>query len=1091
MPAPTTCLPEPDLVQFVHGDLDAHRLQQIAEHVDHCDSCQDTVVALAERSDTFVDAIRKAAADKIKPQESALQLGLRRMLASLRLHPEGAVPNTGLSPVTTASNLHLGPYLVQEQLGSGGMGHVYRATHTRLKRTVALKVLPNNRWSNTLAVSRFEREMEAIGQLDHPHIVRASDAGEDQGMHYLVMEYVDGLDLSRLVNRLGPLPTADACQLARQAAIGLHYAHDRGLIHRDVKPSNLILAWERPSGLASGATPTLKILDLGLALLGDEHLQAGHELTTVGTLMGTLDYMSPEQGIDSHGVDQRTDIYGLGATLFKLLTGRAPYADPQHSTLMKKMTALATKAAPSLGAVRADLSEDLVTIVDQMIARDPDERYASARDVAEALAQHIEGADLTKLLQRGVAADDPADAVAPRVPVTALATSEATADAATARQSSGSDHRKVSGWRLLLGAAMLAVAGGVLFRMATNFGDLVIHSNDPNATVVVKRGGKKTNELRLENKEETIRLWAGDYQLEVIGDAEVTIIPSDVEVQRGSSTSVRVTGTGAQPQGESAASFRNQQQARGLYQALQNSHETEGTHQPAEVKGQVDTHPDNLVAPGTIGIGTRFYVKVSGTLPQAPIEGVFALEPSGKLHLGLEYGRVHILGMSYEQAEKVIEDHLREMLSEPSVMVTHPPLTTGNLSTGVNPIYGHLGLEEPSSEPTFEGKPYGYWLGLVRTERQSRQLVKPIEAIGLLGSSNPSETAKTLLKLMRNFGDTNSGLVEPQVFDVLAALDPHAVVAAMIEEFSAGNATSRDSMHRFVQHVLLDDRPFGDHQRLRVTWKAGAAELAQARLASQQSIDLERSTVERFLTTLARSFDLDPHTVPGMLDVLQETLDEEISRNNVDLHLEVANALAEFTPETPGLVERILELRSWHRSQGGGFEADFAQLAKQLGTRATPMLNELIDELELSLQADLLGIRVLSPIIETLGEMGPAAKPAINTIQRIVELAKQHAELRSTSRIAEAALAKIHGDRHPASFGSKPPSNLETELLKNELAQAELSLNVAHDELRAARAANKKVPGSVTESELVRLQAQAQQATLVVEKIQLQLKRGQ
>ena len=270
-----------------------------------------------------------------------------------------------------------------------------------------LKVLPAHRWSNAAAIARFEREMEAIGQLDHPHIVRASDAGEDNGMHYLVMEYVDGLDLARLGNRLGPIPVADACELARQAAIGLQHAHDAGLVHRDVKPSNLMLAWEKSDGLTSDTRPRLKLLDLGLALLGDEHLREEHDVTTVGALMGTLDYMSPEQGIDSHAVDHRADIYGLGATLFKLLTGRAPYADPQFSSLMKKMTALATKPAPSVGTIRPDLPTNVVQTVDRMLARDPDERFSSAREVAEALAQPAKDANLSSLLQRGIATDEP------------------------------------------------------------------------------------------------------------------------------------------------------------------------------------------------------------------------------------------------------------------------------------------------------------------------------------------------------------------------------------------------------------------------------------------------------------------------------------------------------------------------------------------------------------------------------------------------------------------------------------------------------------------------------------------------------------
>ena len=191
------------------------------------------------------------------------------------------------------------------------MGTVFRAVHAKLKRNVALKILPSHRWHQLSAITRFEREMEAIGQLDHAHIVRANDAGEEQGLHYLVMDFIDGLDLSQLIKRLGIVPIAEACEIVRQAAIGLQYIHDHGLIHRDIKPSNLMLA--APTTSSPQTSPNVRILDLGLALLGDEHLKDEEDLTSVGQLMGTLDYMSPEQGLDSHAVDCRTDYLWIGS----------------------------------------------------------------------------------------------------------------------------------------------------------------------------------------------------------------------------------------------------------------------------------------------------------------------------------------------------------------------------------------------------------------------------------------------------------------------------------------------------------------------------------------------------------------------------------------------------------------------------------------------------------------------------------------------------------------------------------------------------------------------------------------------------------
>jgi serine/threonine protein kinase len=194
-------------------------------------------------------------------------------------------------------------YKLLAELGKGGMGTVYRALHTKLDREVALKILPAERTKDPEAVDRFQREMKAVGKLEHPHIVRATDAGEQDGTHFLVMEYVEGLDLSELVQVIGPLPVADACEVIRQAAVGLQAAHEHGMVHRDIKPSNLMLA----------ANGRVKILDLGLALLdpqrGDvDDEGGGRDLTSDGQIMGTFDYMAPEQAGDSHGVDIRADI---------------------------------------------------------------------------------------------------------------------------------------------------------------------------------------------------------------------------------------------------------------------------------------------------------------------------------------------------------------------------------------------------------------------------------------------------------------------------------------------------------------------------------------------------------------------------------------------------------------------------------------------------------------------------------------------------------------------------------------------------------------------------------------------------------------
>lgn len=188
----------------------------------------------------------------------------------------------------------LGPYQLLDKLGEGGMGAVYKARHTKLGKLVAFKVLPPHVLDRPDALSRFEREMKAVGTLSHPNVVQALDAGDFGGVHYLSMEYVEGQDLHELVKAKGPMSVVNACKAIRQAAIGLAAAHKLGLVHRDIKPSNLFL---------TKVTGQIKILDMGLALLSQE--QTPTALTSAGDRFGTPDYMAPEQWEDAHTCDAR------------------------------------------------------------------------------------------------------------------------------------------------------------------------------------------------------------------------------------------------------------------------------------------------------------------------------------------------------------------------------------------------------------------------------------------------------------------------------------------------------------------------------------------------------------------------------------------------------------------------------------------------------------------------------------------------------------------------------------------------------------------------------------------------------------------
>jgi WD40 repeat protein len=373
--------------------------------------------------------------------------------------------------------------------------------------------------------------MKAIGKLDHLNLVGAHDEDEspDGRVLYLAMELVDGSDVGVLVEERGPFPISEACEIARQAATGLAYVHQQGLVHRDIKPSNLMVA----------SDGTVKILDLGLALLNDS--QAG-ELTSNGQMMGTPDYMAPEQADNSHQVDHRADIYSLGCTLFKLLTGKAPFADPDCSTAAKKLRAHAEAPVPSLPDQRPDAPADLVVLLDRMLAKDPGDRFATADEVAEALRPFAEGLDLDALGITPAQANEASGRVAaargstykprssPDVDTHASVASESPATAVTGAV----PKRRLMPTRttvIAVSAAFVLLAAMLVFRLMTDRGELVIECSDPGVKVAITRSGKTVRQMELQQGENGVTLWSGEYQIEVtspinqmkIGNREVML----------------------------------------------------------------------------------------------------------------------------------------------------------------------------------------------------------------------------------------------------------------------------------------------------------------------------------------------------------------------------------------------------------------------------------------------------------------------------------------------------------------------------------------------------------------------------------------
>jgi len=265
----------------------------------------------------------------------------------------------------------LGKHKLLGHLGSGGMSSVYLAEHLVMKDKRAIKVLPKSKLGNNSYLERFQREAKAIASLNHPNIVRAFDIDNEKDTHYLVMEYVDGADLQSLVRKHGPLPYSVAADYIAQSARGLHHAHEAGLIHRDVKPANILV---NKKGI-------VKVLDLGLALFSED-TDASLTMEYNDKVLGTADYLPPEQAINSHKIDSRADMYGLGCTLYFLLTGHAPFPDGSiPSRIIKHQNSM----PPDIRKERPDCPGELDGVCVKMMQKDPKFRYANCLQVAEVL----------------------------------------------------------------------------------------------------------------------------------------------------------------------------------------------------------------------------------------------------------------------------------------------------------------------------------------------------------------------------------------------------------------------------------------------------------------------------------------------------------------------------------------------------------------------------------------------------------------------------------------------------------------------------------------------------------------------------------
>jgi len=498
------------LTGYLAGRVSDVEWDSISTHVNTCANCREALETLSGEGDSLVAAIRAQPAPDAYSSEAACREAVQRVAELGRDPTFTATTAIQIQPVEPPRRIR--DYELLQELGRGGMGAVYKALHTQLEKIVAVKVLTKERTRDTGAVARFKREMKAVGRLDHPQIVRALDAGVDGQTHFLVMEYVEGLDLGALVSRVGPLGIADACELIRQASEGLQHAHEHGLVHRDIKPSNLMLAWTAKSpatgsrsvdhatssasvgqGASGGMSPAVKILDLGLALLNDQQPCVGGELTGTSQIMGTVDYMAPEQGESSHAVDIRADIYALGCTLFKLLTGHAPYSAKEYDTPLKKVLAHIRQPLPDVRARRPDVPATLAAVLQKMLAKSPAERFATPAEVAAVLAPFAAAANLRAVVEgahcRGGRAYAPGENEDDIAVALTGSSKHAETDATVLATPTGISRRlparsvpritfRVLRW-LLISAAAVVILFGIVLTVRTPQGTIVLTMDQP------------------------------------------------------------------------------------------------------------------------------------------------------------------------------------------------------------------------------------------------------------------------------------------------------------------------------------------------------------------------------------------------------------------------------------------------------------------------------------------------------------------------------------------------------------------------------------------------------------------------------------
>ena len=516
-PARDKCPDRDVLSELVLGKLPGEAIDRLSEHIEACSTCQGVLDTLDDLQDSVVSDLKAASGVMQSDPELEQQIQKAAMIGptvwGIQTDGEAKQAAQGQTQPDELPGSQLGQYELLERIGRGGMGVVYKALHVRLKRHVAVKLLSKDRLCDSQAVARFMREMEAVGRLDHPNLVRAHDAGEADGQHYLAMEYLDGTNLSRVVRVHGPMTVADACEAVRQVALGLQYAHEHGLVHRDIKPSNMMLTGEGQ----------VKVLDLGLARLTTETARSDG-LAGMRQVVGTGDFIAPEQGQGTRHADARSDIYSLGCTLYFLLAGRGPFTGPKHATFVQKVLAHAQEPIPPISQFRSELPSGLIAVLDKMLNKDPDQRFQTASEVARALEPYSANSEIKGVL------------TGCRQPV-------------SDRPEGDTKARHGSTWPMSLVLVLVIVIGVLAYwhteiiLLVRDEGVLVVTGERVAAGLVATPATGADVQLDLDDNG-TVRLKAGRYDIRVTG-AEVGVVvrPDRIDIRRGKQTVVELRHT--------------------------------------------------------------------------------------------------------------------------------------------------------------------------------------------------------------------------------------------------------------------------------------------------------------------------------------------------------------------------------------------------------------------------------------------------------------------------------------------------------------------------------------------------------------------